>query len=112
MIKSSIKDGSVFVVSLSGTLEVSRQSQFKESLLKQVQSHPCCLVLDFKEVDFIDSACLGALISAARQLREKGGDIRLSEMNSEVTSVFQITRLDKVFKIFDKSTEAIASYSS
>lgn len=111
MIEEINKVGEVTICKLKGTLEVSKQAKFKEELTKQT-TPPCRLVLNFKGVDFIDSACLGALISVARMVREKGGDVKLAGMNREVASVFQITRLDKVFSIFDKPEEAVNAFAS
>lgn len=111
MIEEVNKIGEITICKLKGTLEVAKQAKFKEELIKQI-APPCRLVLNFRGVDFIDSACLGALISVARMVREKGGDIKLAGMNREVASVFQITRLDKVFSIFENSEEAVNSFAS
>ncbi len=110
MIKETKKIGKVTVMSLQGSLEVSLQEQFKADILKQISEDPCSLVINLKEVDFIDSACLGALIAVARRLRERKGDLKLSEMSSEVRSIFQITRLEKVFEIFDDTDSAVSAY--
>ena len=110
MIKTTQKIGKVTVVSLQGSLELSQQEKFKETLLKQVTGDPCSLVINLKEVDFIDSTCLGALIAVARRLRERGGDVKLSNMTPEVRSIFQITRLEKVFEIFEGIDDAVSAY--
>lgn len=110
MIKEIKKIGKVTVMSLQGSLEVSLQEQFKANVLKQISGDPCSLVISLKEVDFIDSACLGALIAVARRLRERGGDLKLSDLSPEVRSIFQITRLEKVFEIFEDADSAVSAY--
>lgn len=112
MIETVQNKDNVLLLALGGTLDVGKQAYLKEELVKKIPSESTHLVLDFKKVDFIDSACLGALISIARRLRSKGGDVRLASLHDEVKSIFQITRLDKVFKIFEKPEDAIKSYSS
>lgn len=110
MINNVHHTGQVVVIDLSGTLDVAHQVKFKEALVKEIPPDKPQVVLNFKGVDFIDSSCLGALIAIARTVREKGGDVKLASLNSEVTSVFQITRLDKIFPIFEKTEEAVTSF--
>lgn len=104
--------GSVVIFDLSGNLEVSQQAKLKENLLKLIPHDAKQVVLDFAKVQFIDSACLGALIAVTRVVRERDGDIRLSGMNEEVASIFRITRLDKVFSVFATGEDAVKSFSS
>lgn len=112
MIQAIQKENNVVVISLEGTLDVGKQTNFKEDLLKNVLSESSRVVLDFRKVDFIDSACLGALVAITRQLRSKGGDVCLAGLISEVQSIIQITRLDKIFKVYDELDEALRSYAS
>src|SRR3989338_1365439 len=100
----------VIVIPLSGNLDVGVSARLKEDLVKQAPLESEKIVLDFSKVEFIDSACLGALIAVARKLRKKGGDIRIASLLEEVQSIFQITRLDKIFQIFGKPEEAVKSY--
>lgn len=69
------------------------------------------VVLNFKKVEFIDSACLGALVGLVRNIRTSGGDVYISELTDEVRSIFQITRLDKVFKIFESISQATEAFN-
>lgn len=112
MIKQTIKQGAVTVCAITGSLEVGKQSKLKEDLQKQAGPDPARVVLEMSGVDFIDSACLGAIVALSRKIREGGGDLRLAQLTDEVRSIFQITRLDKVLKIFDSLQEATASFAS
>lgn len=110
MIRHISQDREITVVALEGSLEVGKQEKLKENLLKQAPPSASRMVLDLSGVNFIDSACLGALIAVARRLREQGGDVKIAALNTEVKSIFQITRLDRVFEIFEKKEEAVSSY--
>lgn len=112
MIESIEKVNDTIIVVMKGTLDISKQGRFKDELLKQVPSDKTKLILDFQEVNFIDSACLGALISIVRTLRNRGGDVLLFGLQNEVRSIFQITRLDKVFKVFETRQDALTACSS
>lgn len=110
MIRDIHQNGPVTVIALEGSLEVGKHEKLKEDLLKQSSPASRRMVLDLTGVDFIDSACLGALIAVARRLRGQGGDMKISGLSAEVKSIFQITRLDRVFEVFGKREEAVSSY--
>ncbi|MDO8519946.1 MAG: STAS domain-containing protein [Deltaproteobacteria bacterium] len=101
----------VIIIPLSGNLDVSAQSRLRDDLLKKAPLSSEKIVLDFSKVEFIDSACLGALVAVARKLRKNGGDVRIASPLEEVRSIFQITRLDKIFQIFANPEEAVTSFS-
>lgn len=97
------------VLQLQGSLEVDLQGMLKEKI-EEISGKESDIVLDFSEVTFIDSSCLGALVSSVKSLRGKKGDLKLSCLQEDVRSIFQITRLDKIFEIFENVEEAIESY--
>ncbi|NTW83589.1 MAG: STAS domain-containing protein [Chlorobiaceae bacterium] len=68
------------------------------------------LVLNLSRVDFLDSSGLGAIVGMARNKRESGGDVVLACMNDRVRKVFEITRVARLFHIFD-DLEAAAGYA-
>lgn len=109
MINKVENQSDVMVVGLQGALEVSLQQTLK-SELEKVAAQQSDLVLDFSEVSFIDSSCLGALVSLTKVLRAERGDIKIVHLNDDVRSIFQITRLDRIFEIFDDTNTAVESY--
>jgi anti-sigma B factor antagonist len=68
------------------------------------------VVLDFKNVDYIFSAVLGKLILYLKKIRESGGEIKISGMNNTVKSIFEVTRLDSIFDLFDTLDDAMKSF--
>lgn len=61
------------------------------------------LVISFDNVDHLSSAALGTLITINNEVRKKGGQLRLANINKQIFEVFTITKLDKLFQI-DKTT--------
>lgn len=102
-------ESEVAVAALAGSLDVSLQKNLKNELERLAQEQ-ADIVLDMSGVVFIDSSCLGALVAMAKVLRGRDGDIKLSLLSEDVLSIFQITRLDRVFGIYDSVEEAIAAY--
>ena len=67
-------------------------------------------VLDFSGTGYIDSSGLGALVSLARKVREEGGDLRLSGLNEDLRSLFELTKLDTLFAISETPDQALATF--
>jgi anti-sigma B factor antagonist len=109
IIQSSRSQNEVSVVLLKGALEATLAKDLREELEK-VSQQQNDLVLDFQQVSFIDSSCLGTLVSLAKDLREKKGDIKITGLADDVRSIFQITRLDRVFQLYDTVDEAVEAY--
>lgn len=71
------------------------------------------LVLDFSNLKFMDSTFLGAIVFSLKRAVGEGGDLRLIKCdceNSVVWTMFQSTRMDKVFQVFDDKESAIESF--
>lgn len=106
MIELKQNNAQYAVIALSGSLNYSNQMKIKEELIRLIPTDQANVVLDFAKVEFIDSACLAAIISVMRALKEKSGVMKILSPLPEVRAIFQITRLDKVFTIIDNLDEA------
>jgi anti-sigma B factor antagonist len=68
------------------------------------------LLLDFSNVEHLSSAALGMLINANNRVRQKNGQLRLSDIKAQILEVFVITKLNRLFKILPTRAEALASF--
>ncbi len=67
------------------------------------------LVLDFVSVDHLSSAALGMLINANNRIKQRNGQLRLTNIKPQIFEVFRITKLDRLFRIYPSRAEALAS---
>lgn len=65
------------------------------------------IVLDFSNVEYLSSAALGKLITLDKKVKAARGKLRLCGIRPEIYEVFAITRLNKVFNIFDDQEKAL-----
>ena len=80
-------------------------------LYRVLEQYNCSrLVLDFSGVAFLSSATLGKLLSLQHRIGLAHGKMRLCGIRREITQVFHICNLDRVFDIRDTQAEAIASF--
>jgi len=81
------------------TIDIQNADQLREILLDQVHTGKTNLLLDLQNVTFIDSSGLGALVYGLKEARKKKGSIRVSGLTEHVSSMFSITRLNKIFEV-------------
>ncbi|SHI02816.1 STAS domain-containing protein [Marivita hallyeonensis] len=85
--------------------------QFKEDMRALTSKGDGRFVLDLKEVEFIDSSGLGAVVASMKQLRP-GQVLELAALQPIVAKVFRLTRMDSIFTIHDDADQASGSVSS
>ena len=69
------------------------------------------IVLDLSAVSFVDSSGLGALIACQRLMNTRAGELRLCSISENVRALFELMRMQRVFKVFDSREEALRSFS-
>lgn len=68
------------------------------------------LLLSFKDVEHLSSAALGMLITLNKKVEEQAGQLKLSDITPQIFEVFKITRLNRLFNIYDTKEEALRSF--
>jgi len=109
---SSQMMGDVCVVTVNlSRIDAAIAIQFKEDMRSETQNGSGRVILDLSKVDFIDSSGLGAIVAVRKQLGEDR-QLDLAGLTSTVGKVFQLTRMDTVFKIFPDLDSAVAATAS
>lgn len=83
---------------------------FKSILFNAIENGNRKIVVDFSQCDFVDSTFLGALVVGLKRMTQAGGDIRLVGFKPAVRSMFELTRMHKVFDSYDTVEDAVNSY--
>ncbi|UOE52120.1 STAS domain-containing protein [Mucilaginibacter sp. SMC90] len=86
---------------------LANSEQFKSELISLVNNGNKFIIVNFEQVIYVDSSFLGALVSALKLAMNNGADIAVVGLNSDIKSLFQLVRLDKVFKIYTNTQEAL-----
>lgn len=103
------KEGNVLIAKvLDGRLDAKIALEFKEKMNGLINKGARSIVLDLSEVDFIDSSGLGAIVSSLKVLG-RSGDFVISGTSDTVNTMFKLTRMDKVFRMFNTEDEALAA---
>ena len=89
----------------SGILDSTKASQFREEISNLVTDGADIVLIDLKDVTFIDSSGLGALVSALKTVRSTGGKLCICSINEQVRMLFELTSMDRVFEVFANQDE-------
>ena len=68
------------------------------------------MLLNFENVDYLSSAALGKLITLNKRLKEENGHLKLCNIKENIYEVFRITKLNKIFEIYDSEEAALAKF--
>src|SRR5439155_10956609 len=102
-------DGGAYVISLAGEVDLYTAPEFKQQLLDVIAQGARQVVVDFTDTTFIDSTTLGVLVGGVKRLRTNDGQLSLVCSDRNITKIFEITGLDRVFAIHPSRDEAIAA---
>ena len=105
------QSGSVTVLDLSGKVTLGEDSTLlKDKLQSLLHQGKKNLILNLAQVSYVDSAGLGALVSAYTTVTREGGSLKLVSVTKRLQDLLSITKLLTVFETFDSEDEALRSF--
>ena len=102
----------VLVVDCSGRLVFGEESASLRDTVKNLLAQSPKLVLNLREVNYIDSGGLGTLVSLYTSARNAGGAVKLARLSQRVGDLLQITKLLTIFEVFDDEESAARSFEA
>ena len=100
------------VIALTGEVDLYTAPELKTQMLEVIANGAKDVVVDFTDTTFIDSTTLGVLVGGVKRLREKGGRLSIVCSDRNITKIFEITGLDRVFTIYPTRAEALERLDS
>jgi anti-sigma B factor antagonist len=104
------KNGSVVVVDVEGQLIVGNRQELKQKVLDELEKGERNFLIDFAQTGYIDSSGLGVLVSLSKKIREHGGELRLADLNDDLQTLFELTKLDTLFQISETRERALEGF--
>jgi len=105
-------EGSLVILNLKGDIDLQHSPKLRDLLRSKVKSKCPALVVDFTDVNYIDSSGLATFVEYYQGARQFSGKVALAGMSNRVKSVFDLVRLSEVFPIFPTLDEAKKSLGS
>lgn len=101
----SVQLEEIVIFTVDGEINISTSPELKKQFEKKPSKK---VVVNLERVTYIDSSGLATLVEMLKKTRSQGGALGLSGMSEKVKSLFEITKLDKLFSIFPSQDEALA----
>jgi anti-sigma B factor antagonist len=111
-IKTEQLGDDAYVISLAGEVDLYTAPEFKQQLLEVISQGGKQVIVDFSDTTFIDSTTLGVLVGGVKRLRTNEGQLSLVCSDRNITKIFEITGLDRVFTIYPTRDEAVSKVKS
>jgi anti-sigma B factor antagonist len=103
--------GPVQLIRLSGSLDMYSFPRLETQLNHLFQQGQYAVVLDCRDLDYIGSAGLGALIGFAKQAREHGGDVKLLRVPERIYKIIELLGFTKVLQVHNTEEAALGSFA-
>ena len=108
---TQVENDNVVILKLKGFLDAHTVPQFESSIQKLVLDKQFKILVNLEMLEYISSAGLGVFMGFIEEIRENGGDIKLSNLSERVFKVFDLLGFPALFNFFEKE-EAINSFSA
>ncbi len=102
--------GNVLVAHTPDELTEDTQAAFLGALEEPINAGQVNIVLQMDRSDSYDSAGLTALLDLQDQLRERGGNLKVSGLDDPGRKILEVTRLDQRFDLFESVIDAVSSF--
>jgi anti-sigma B factor antagonist len=99
--------GSKVVLHVAGRMDAENAIQFEDQCESCISDGFTSIVVDLGNLKYVSSMGLGAIVRIAKQLRDKGGELRICCLTGLVRQLFEITRLNHVFPAHDSVESAL-----
>lgn len=97
---------------LKGYLDAHTAPKLESTFENTINSGNFKILVNFRDLEYISSAGLGVFMSFIEEIREKGGDIKLSDMKPKVFSVFDLLGFPLLFDIENEDSIALSKFES
>jgi anti-sigma B factor antagonist len=96
---------------IDGEIDINTSPSIKKQFDKLLSSRTPKIVVNLAKVTYVDSSGLATLVEILKSMRSYGGRLRLTNMSPKIKSLFEITKLEKLFEIVQDEQEAVSTFS-
>ncbi len=105
-----LHEGTAWDIAPTGRLDANTVPDFESTLRERIQSGESRLVVDMKDVSYISSSGLRALLTARRLAKSQGGDLKLCRLPPRIHKIFEMVGFTQVFGIYDSVELALNEF--
>jgi len=99
------------VCHVEGEIDINSSPGIKKAFDKLIAQKAPKIIINLSKVTYVDSSGLATLVEILKNMKSYGGRMRLTNMSSKIKSLFEITKLERLFEIMADEEEAISTFS-
>lgn len=99
-------ENGISIVEIEGEVDLYSSPELRNVLLNLTKSKTSAILIDLEKVKYMDSSGVATLVEALQQAKKYDGALKLGNLRDAVKDVFELSRLDKVFDIYETIEEA------
>jgi anti-sigma B factor antagonist len=107
VVRSVRQESGATIVTLEGQVDMSSAVELRGAILQAIEEKPQNLLINMTDLDFMDSSGLATLVEALQLSKKTNCQLKLVGLQARVRNVFEISRLDNLFQIFETEPEAL-----
>lgn len=102
-------ENEIKILKLSGSLANESITVFR-NYFEEIKDENCRYILDLEDLKFIDSMGLGLIIQTLKYVISESGELKILHLNSQPKVIFEITRVESIFEIYETFDEVLKSF--
>ena len=107
---STRRNGKITIFDLSGDIDFANSPKVRDSVLREIrENHTPRVVMNLSQVRYIDSSGVASLVEGLKASRDLGSRFILFGLSTSAREVLQLSRLIKVFEVYENEEQAMAS---
>jgi len=105
------KQQDVIICNIDGDVDIDSSPELRKTFNELIADKAKKIVLNLAKVSYIDSSGLATFVEFLKLAKGYGGDIRLANLTEKVKGLFEITKLDRIFKVYSTPEEAVGDFN-
>ncbi len=100
----------IYICIPEGEINIQTSPQLRKTFDRIIRDNEKRVLIDFSSVTYIDSSGLATLIEMLQRLHRAGGVLRICNLSEKIKNIFEITKLTKLFNIFETRQLALENF--
>ena len=98
------------VIQPQGILDSVNANDLRRNILDKIDGGVKVILLDLQDISFMNSSGLGALVATLKAVKAEGGELALCSLSDQVRIIFELSRMERIFQVFENVKEFEAKY--
>ena len=104
------ENGDIVIIDINGEIDLYHANDLRQQIKEFQETGKVKIIVNLKETPYIDSSGIGVLTSNLRALQKSGGDLKICHLQDPVQKIFEFSKLNTLFQIFETEEDAVNSW--